>query len=241
MMTLRNLGECKLCQQHKTLINSHIFPEFFYKSLYDEKHRAVYLTSNPGEKERYLQKGLREYMLCEECELRLSKYERYAADILRSLDSYPTIIDLYKNVTVDYKIFKLFQLSLLWRSGVSKREEFSQVALGPHEEILRDMILKEDPGMEYEYGCFMTTLKNRDDLDRISRYPIRQKFDGHRCYRFLFCGIFWMFIVSSHSHNHPSREFFLQESGLLHIMISDVDIDIFLAQIAKAMRKAGKI
>jgi len=32
---------CRLCQKEKPLVQSHVIPEFLYRPLYDEKHRAV--------------------------------------------------------------------------------------------------------------------------------------------------------------------------------------------------------
>jgi hypothetical protein len=55
-----------------------VVPEFDYKPLYDAKHRAMQLEVERAGA-RFLQKGYREPLLCEECEGRLSVFERYAA------------------------------------------------------------------------------------------------------------------------------------------------------------------
>jgi hypothetical protein len=47
---------------------------------------------------------------------------------------------------LDYAMFKLFHLSVLWRAGVSTREEFRNVKLGSHEDVIRQMLLRDDPG-----------------------------------------------------------------------------------------------
>ena len=51
---------CHLCLKKRKIHNSHILPEFMYDRTYDEKHRAISMTSVKGEKEKYIQKGLRE-------------------------------------------------------------------------------------------------------------------------------------------------------------------------------------
>src|SRR5437870_3517058 len=68
---------CALCQQVAELCDSHIVPEFFYKPLYDSKHRFFRISSSPEKHDTTLQKGLRERLLCQQCETRLSRYEGY--------------------------------------------------------------------------------------------------------------------------------------------------------------------
>ncbi len=53
---------CALCLE-RPLRDSHVIPEFLYKSIYDEKHRFYALAV--GEYPGYEQKGIRESLLCE--------------------------------------------------------------------------------------------------------------------------------------------------------------------------------
>ncbi len=60
---------------------SHIIPEFIYSPIYDDKHRMVLLETD----ERYAsfqQKGIREHLLCQDCETKVSKWETYARGVL---------------------------------------------------------------------------------------------------------------------------------------------------------------
>ena len=100
------------------------------------------------------QQGIYEYLLCRECEQLLSPLETYANDILfRHMDAAPHEVGrIWKFYDIDYKKFKLFEMSLLWRAGVSNHKMFSAVKLGPHEEIIRNMLLSLNPGRYYEYG-----------------------------------------------------------------------------------------
>ena len=94
---------CKLCKKETTkLCDSHIIPEFFYKPIYDEPHRYSVLSTDIDEKNRYKQKGFKEYMLCEKCETKISKCEKYV-----QLDFYNTI---KQNVNADYKVVILTNL-----------------------------------------------------------------------------------------------------------------------------------
>ena len=76
------MDTCRLCLKKKVLKNSHIIPEFIYSPLYDEKHRFHVLSNMNVSGPAKLQKGIREYLLCGECEGKLSKYERYMSLIL---------------------------------------------------------------------------------------------------------------------------------------------------------------
>ncbi len=71
---------CALCQLNKPLRRSHIVPEFMYKPMYDFIHRFQGLSLNVSERPQTHQKGLREELLCHDCEqLLANKYENYAA------------------------------------------------------------------------------------------------------------------------------------------------------------------
>jgi hypothetical protein len=67
--------KCKLCQSETDLRQSHIIPEFCYAATYDQvgSGRARMLKSNT-DRERLLQKGLRDWLLCDVCEGRLNDY-----------------------------------------------------------------------------------------------------------------------------------------------------------------------
>lgn len=51
---------CAICKDNSDLKNSHIIPEFFYKPLYDEKHRINVIPLSQEQKRKYKQKGHRE-------------------------------------------------------------------------------------------------------------------------------------------------------------------------------------
>lgn len=151
------IGTCKLCERDNVeLLDSHVLPEFLYDDVYDPKHRlqSVPATGKP----RFEQKGLRERLLCEDCEKRLNIFETYSAPIIRQMQQ-STIPKMVDNPTiisgVDYGKFKLFLMSLLWRTGIASDEMWEQVKLGPHQEKLRKMLLAADPGKPHQYGCIV--------------------------------------------------------------------------------------
>ena len=74
-------GACQLCLKDRQLRHSHIFPELFYKPVY-ENQRAFIITGNPEKKIKWIQQGIREHLLCQECETQFSKYELSVRAIL---------------------------------------------------------------------------------------------------------------------------------------------------------------
>jgi hypothetical protein len=236
---------CRLCLQPKTLQNSHIIPEFFYKPLYDDLHRAEVFSTSPDEKNWYLQKGIREELLCYDCEQFLSPMEDYARRVFYGGVEIPTPTGNNPIIlnNIDYERFKLFQLSLLWRSSVSKDRFFSDVSLGPHEEKVRKMLITKNPGEPYDYGCILIGLlmeKNRP-VDEMMTQPDSLRIDGHRCHRFLFGGCLWTFVVSKHSKNFKYKQFFLSKEGKLAIYLMDAKHADFITKFVRNLKGAGKL
>ena len=158
------VGTCKLCLQNKPLISqSHIIPEFMYEFLFD-KHHKMYMVDPKkyieGDK-TFQRPPSGEYeggILCAKCDNEtIGQYETYGERVLfagvnKSVSDpicqhgrTETGIPLTRCTNVDYTKFKLFLLSILWRASISKREFFRDVALGPYEEQVRQMILGGDP------------------------------------------------------------------------------------------------
>jgi len=236
---------CRLCSSKGELRFSHILPEFLYTPLYDEKHRLVGLKYDPeqGPGEKFLQKGIREFLLCANCEQHLSKFEQYASQVLRELpDTSKELPGSVVRVTgIDYKKFKLFQMSLLWRSGVSNQASFQGVYLGPHEQRLRQMIREENPGSPLDYGCVLIRTRGPEKLKHFIKPPTHLRFLGHHGYQLLASGMIWTFVVSSHSNQIRERGSFLTMDGSLPIHIGTETSDEFIAGLGRALRKEGII
>ena len=130
---------CRLCLQDRQLRRSHIIPELLYRPLYGPTHQIR--SVNPDlHYIKFLRKGLRQALLCDDCERLLSKYESYFSSVWYGPQGLPSEIPsgvgLVTKSGLDYTLFKLFHLSILWRASAAKLKDFHGVALGRHEEAL---------------------------------------------------------------------------------------------------------
>ena len=124
---------CALCLQDKELRNSHIYPEWIYSPLYDNKHRLEILSVVPEGRNELKQKGMRQPLLCDDCEQKLSVWEGYAKNIFVS-----------PSKPIEY----------------SQEESMLEVrGLDYAPEILRKQFDTSDPGHPDQYGVLLFGLK----------------------------------------------------------------------------------
>ena len=198
------------------------------------------LSTDPARPSWLEQKGLREDLLCVECESSVSKWEDHVARVFRG--SIPTTSRRDGNLIwvsgVDYAKFKLFQLSVLWRSGVSMLPFFGKVKIGPHAEILRKRLLANDPGQPHEYGCALYALTNKDGVDRgLITQPHRFRMDLLRGYHFAFGGLSWLYFVSAHPVPGPLASAFVQRSGTFALLPQDSPGPMYVERLAKKLNE----
>jgi len=224
---------CKLCRKLAKLSYAHILPEFFFSSVYDDLHRTMLVSSS--EKEKLIQKGVREYLLCQECETKLSRYEGYAVTVIKNIPAFEE--DLSGSFIFSNNInYKLFKLSILWRSSISSNQMFANVNLGRHEERIRVMLDHENPGKAIDYGCFILSIPNPQKIHRIIMPPKPERSFGHNGYLFMIGNLFLYFIVSSHVIQETVRSMILQETGELRIQIAPWSEQEVYASIGKLFR-----
>jgi hypothetical protein len=226
--------KCALCFKEAALQLSHIIPEFFYKSLYDPKHRLLEtLTvgvpgkSAPVWKHQMAQKGYRERLLCKSCENKFSRYENYVSQVLPrdAVNDGRSLQDCLPLNGLDYPVLKLFLLSLLWRCGAARKEgPFSNsMNLGPHQEILRQMLVDENPGHQFDYPCVIMAVTSQDKhFSAIVGPPRRARVDSHHIWTIIAGGYVFSYYVSSHSAPNVLREVLLNGDGRMTIVFTDI-------------------
>ena len=159
-----NTGTCRLCLTPQVdLSASHIVPEFFYKRIYTRNHKFTAISKDPDEHVAVAQKGYREYLLCQACEVKLSKWEGKLSHLTNEVTS-GTYVALaatrISNVTcltgVDYSAIKLGVLSIFWRMGIASHALFSSYDLGPYSEELRKLLDQAIVPAETEFPVLLS-------------------------------------------------------------------------------------
>jgi len=189
--------KCNLCNQDSKLLKkSHIIPDFMYDGLFDEKHFMALVEWESLKVTQKKPTGIYDrYILCRKCDNeKIGKLETYASKVLNGGNFTNDNQPLYKLITgnkdiskveisnVDYKKFKLFLISLLWRAHISKQDFFKEVKLGPYAEKMRLMLLEENPGNENDFEIGMIYFDEKL-LQAKSLLPaIKFKMANNNCY-----------------------------------------------------------
>ena len=230
---------CALCKRNGDLQNSHILPEFFYKLVYDPKPRRFHaISAIASEPERYEQKGVRERLLCRECEQKLGRWEHYAKAAF--VDARGVQITQQQDAVVfgnlDYKLFKLFQLSLLWRMSVSTLDFFKGISLGPYEEKIRLALINEDPLRPDQYACWMIVvlLNGKFYTDWIIE-PTVARVGGRHVYSLVITGILFNFYVGKQPLLPSIASHVLNERGEMSVSVMEMREIPFLIKFARRL------
>lgn len=237
---------CRLCGLSKPLVESHILPEFVYRPTYDSTHTAVRIDLDK-KSVRKQQTGFSEYLLCEDCESIFSRWEVYFSKIWFKPKSRlrPDYLDdrLVEIPGIDYIKFKLFHLSIIWRSGVSSRTEFRSVNLGAQERIIRKHLLASDPGEPDKYAMFCIALRDKDTRkfqDSFIRAPEGGHFRGHHVYRIIFGGVIWNYWISGHKDKMKTETNCIDRKGILRLAVQDWTDSILVKDLAKHFQMIKK-
>jgi len=241
-------GTCRLCLQDTQLCNSHVLPEFAYKPMYDKK-RFMMMKTDPHKAVQFKQKGLREHLLCQECDnVRLGRLEKYMKEIFmdgRDIKSHRCGGEIWIE-GFEYAKCKLYHLSLLWRMSISDLPIFSQVSLGSqHEEQLRRRLMDDDPGEPEDYPFFavLPTIENQWYEDYITQ-PAPLRIGPHRAYILVITGILYLFGTNRElvrSHLKGWKDGLLKKDGRWKILTMEAKdipyLNTFFAQQAQAERR----
>jgi hypothetical protein len=223
--------KCKLCGNSKELLKkSHIVPDFMYQDLFDEKHRIfeVLLKQDDQLKKKPRQSGgYDKDILCGNCDNKiLGSLERYASLVLYGgieltiENSQGQNKSKYVSVKgLDYRKFKLFLLSILWRASISNLPIFQKVNLGEHEQILRNKILSNHPGSSVEYPCaIFTYLHNPKIPNQIIAEPGCLVNGVQQIYAFLISGNLFIFFINLDEQTEWAQHCSVNEKGEMKIV-----------------------
>jgi hypothetical protein len=170
---------CKLCGKKSLLLKrSHIIPEFAYRGLYDETHQILFgKLDNLDFSTLRFSAPYDKNILCQDCDCKIiGGYESYACNALYggrfNLNERLSInkgigqggLPYLQVENINYKKFKLYILSILWKASISRHPFFKNINLGDHENIIKEMILHEEPK---DFNTYTSGLILADDHDQI--------------------------------------------------------------------------
>jgi len=225
-------GICLLCGNYGELATkSHIIPKFMYKGMEDSRNKigqSILRDNIKIETEidyRYFEKDV----LCLNCEtVKLSQLDDYGNRILfgdKKID------DLFNNKILeypdkkvcvlenfDYTKLKLFLLSILWRSHISKHTFFDNINLFQRATAVREAILTGDVGVCDEVKISILGLMfNRNKLYKVVAKPRHLFTDSLDIYSFVIYGIGYNFIYRDELNSFHLGENTLQAGKQLQI------------------------
>jgi hypothetical protein len=244
--------KCKLCLKDRLLLKrSHIIPDFQYKELYDEKHRIISFNIEKDKSKSIPTGEYESNILCQDCDNKLiGSLESYASLVFfggtkietgkfRKKDG----LEFVHAKGINYKKFKLFLLSVLWRASISSRSLFKQVNLGPHEEEVRKMILSGDPGSSCKYPCMISSYRHQNILKEIVGEPRQMRIDAKKgCgitgYAFLIAGFLYIFKITKDDKDKAFQEAVINKNGCMMIpYITQDQLPIILSQYLSLSQK----
>ena len=225
MSQRRTISECQLCLEQASLARSHVIPEFLYRIVYDGENRIYRLLVNRGKKTP-VEVGFRTPLLCARCEGYLNdEFEQPFRRAWLEGGLAPTIVtaELYKVNVPDYRRFKLFLLSIVFRAGVCNRAPFASVDLREHVAVLRDMIKTGRAGSAAEYpilGDVILAPDQRQVFTAVSS-AFETPWNETRAYSFAFGGCLWQFPLTA-SGAGQLEPLTLHEDGSMTFRVIDM-------------------
>lgn len=236
-------GKCKLCNQTKPLLNkSHIIPDFFYvqAGLYNEKHQIHKIDIQKFIKNKsftLIPTGVYEKgILCEKCDNNLlGGLETYGRKVLYGGLKFHEEISCknFRNPNdgfeysicknVDYKRFKLFLLSILWRAAISTNPIFKDVDFSNNYiETLRKMLFEMNPGKINDFPIItLSNVKNNSIPSDLICEPIKSETSESTLITFLLSDFIFVFHVAQNIEETETIKFFSPSTsnrfGIMHI------------------------
>jgi hypothetical protein len=223
-----------------------------YKGILNKNKKIVETNLHNFNEATYRPTGIYDqYILCNECDNEvIGSLESYAAknfydnkNIEITVDENEHIINLmFKDI--DYKKFKLFLVSILWRASISKHKIFSEVNLGiKYEEVARKMIFEGNPGRQDDFPtCILGLISHQNLVLKTIIAPRKIKDDGNTAYMFFINGLFYWFNISSYNMEDIFNRVPLDENnemtiGILKNKIGDDFYDIFVGRKIRTSKK----
>jgi len=224
--------KCKLCEQEKPIRNSHIIPNTFWEAVSDNINRSVPISTEKT-KLQFVQGGIKEELLCQDCEVKLSVWEntlkKDLTDIGIQTSSFLTIQQVDNKLlhiqNIKYEKFKLGALSILWRLSVSRDDHYKKYSLGPYEEKIRSMLHHGRCPNEHEYALLLTQyrINNTFEPGLMAGFPPGRFQNDFTVQKFIVWGHMFLFIVNDKLPANIPMDCFLRENGSMYVRIGGAE------------------
>jgi hypothetical protein len=184
---------CKLTGDIGKPIKAHIIPRAFYELPKQKEGFNKLIGNSPAAFPKKLPIGIYDTtIVTQKGEKFFNKWDNYATELL--LGDKTTFEEIKKNGNLagwnlgpyDYNLLKLFSISILWRAHVSSQDVFKKVNLGPHESIIRQLLLTEDASYTDSYSVVIAKWID-NGYGPVIMDPFREKYYGTNYYR-IYCG-----------------------------------------------------
>jgi hypothetical protein len=179
-----------------------------------------------------MQKGQREYMLCNKCDRDLlGPYDKYGIEMIRDSKYVNKYIDKEKEIwtNIDYNKFKIFLLSVLLRAHFAE-EKFTGINLNDDEVYcLKKHVLQETAPPVNDFPVLGVKLfdpiSNDDKCDEIITHGntyLRDNYLLSRLSVIIFGGYAWMYVLPSGEKDDINRPHFLKLEGVLILLKENI-------------------
>jgi hypothetical protein len=160
------MKRCRFCEQDKiALAKAHVIPRSFFKRVRGEaKYSTELRASEKAVTEKFQQAGHYDCeILCEDCERKFTPYDTHGFSVFTKVFENQNIYRdphgfecAYLLPNVDFRLLKLFVLSVLWRASVSRLRFYRNVDLGQrHEHKIKSLIASGtiEHADDYQFVC----------------------------------------------------------------------------------------
>lgn len=215
---------CRFCQTEQHLIKAHIIPAGFFRSIGDPSETLEIYTNKRGARPKRAPVGVYDKsILCRPCDNLFSPWDKHAQDVLlRNSVEHVAIYDGPALVgwtikAFDYRLLKLFFLSLLWRASVSTHDFYRHVSTGPFEQELRTMIGDGEPGEPARFAVILARFDAPGYSAMLDPHPDR--YDGVNYFRFYLAGFVAYIKVDRRPPIDPLTDFVLRPDTPVTVLL----------------------
>ena len=220
------IGICKYCGEEKRLCGAHIIPECFF--IKDKEDKAPYLSLSEKEFVKRFPQGMYDRaILCAECDNKFSVYESHAKELFNHanfekyrVENTDRMLFSVPADCFDYKLLRMFFLSLIWRASISNEGAFEYINLGKYEDIALSILKDAEMDNDKLFGIFVFRYENSAFEGLVT--AVQKRLLGDKGFLIAFAG--FLFFIIPNPRNvlmNPQLSSFLLSKDKLDVLKAD--------------------